>query len=195
MAQKNVKKRYWAFVGYPESLPENWLQVLQESGLQCAISPLHNRDLDPTGETKKAHYHVILAYAGPTTYNSVKRLTDSLNCPIPQPLEQVKGYFRYLTHKDNPEKAQYDEADIQCINGFNILDFSELTRSEVQQIMDRIEDLIRSADLFEYGDVLELLADNGMSAEREVFRGHTIHFNAYLRSRRHRNGQASSGDQ
>ena len=40
---KNVKKRNWAFVLYPESAPENWREELQKTGLQCAISPLHDR--------------------------------------------------------------------------------------------------------------------------------------------------------
>ena len=82
----NVKKNKWAFVLYPESAPENWLEELQFTGLQIAISPLHDKDINPDGEIKKAHYHVILIYDGPTTYNNVKQLTDRLNQPIPQPL-------------------------------------------------------------------------------------------------------------
>ena len=107
---KNVKKRYWAFVLYPESAPEEWRQILTETGLECAISPLHDKDINPDGTPKKAHYHVILCYAGPTTYNCVKTLTESLNQPVPQPIEQVKGYYRYFSHKDNPEKYQYSES-------------------------------------------------------------------------------------
>ena len=75
---KNVKKRNWAFVLYPESAPENWREELQKTGLQCAISPLHDRDMNPDSTPKKAHYHVILTYSGPTSYNVVKALTDAL---------------------------------------------------------------------------------------------------------------------
>ena len=127
MGTKNVKKRNWAFVAYPESLPTDWKEQLQATGLQVAISPLHDRDVDPTGELKKPHYHVILCYAGPTSYNVVKGLTDSLKGPIPQPLEQVRGYYRYFTHMDNPEKYQYSPDTIETINGFSIMDFVELT--------------------------------------------------------------------
>ena len=76
MAEKNVKKRNWAFVLYPESAPKDWREQLQLTGLQCAISPLHDRDTNPTGEPKKPHYHVILTYSGPTAYNVVKALTN-----------------------------------------------------------------------------------------------------------------------
>ena len=45
MISKNIKKRYWAMVLYPDSAPQNWEELLQETGLQCAISPLHDKDL------------------------------------------------------------------------------------------------------------------------------------------------------
>ena len=156
MAEKksSVKKRNWAFFVYPTkeqlealgsnydgsdgygTVPNDWKQRLQLSGLQYAISPLHDKDLleDGSGKTKKPHYHVIVVYGSPTTYNNVKSLTDSLNSPIPQALEQVKGYYRYLTHKDNPEKCQYDDKEIVTGGGFNIADFIELSKSEVSEI-------------------------------------------------------------
>ena len=76
MAEKNVKKRNWAFVLYPESAPKDWREQLAKSGIQCAVSPLHDKDLDPTGNPKKPHYHVILVYGNPTTYNNVKGFTN-----------------------------------------------------------------------------------------------------------------------
>lgn len=183
---KNVKKRNWAFVLYPESAPKNWRERLQETGLQCAVSPLHDKDVDPTREAKKAHYHVILTYSGPTSYNVVKSLTDSLNQPIPQALEQVKGYYRYFTHKDNPEKAQYDEREITTINGFNIADFSELTRSEVSEIKKLLQSLIRKFDIREYSDLMDYLQDEEMNLEYEVASNNTYFFDKYIASRRNR---------
>lgn len=187
---KNVKKRNWAFVLYPESAPTDWRDQLQKTGLQCAVSPLHDRDLDPNGEPKKAHYHVILVYSGPTSFNVVKALCDSLNQPIPQPLEQVRGYYRYLTHKDNPDKAQYSDCDIETINGFNICDFVEMTKSEVVAYKKKLQELIREGNILEYADLVDLLADSGMNEEYEVATNHTYFFDKYIASRRH-SGAAS----
>lgn len=183
---KNVKKRNWAFVLYPESAPENWKELLQLTGLQCAISPLHNKDIDPTGEVKKEHYHIILCYSGPTSYNVVKGLTDSLNQPIPQALEQIRGYYRYLTHKDNPDKYQYDEKDIEPLNGFNIYDFIELTKSEVGEIKRMLHCLIRKENFVEYADLLDYLLDNEMFSEYDVASNNTLFFDKLLTSRRHK---------
>lgn len=181
--KSTVKKRNWAFVLYPESAPENWREMLQMSGLQCAVSPLHDKDIDPNGEPKKPHWHVIAVYSGPTSYNVVNALCGSLNAPHPQALEQVRGYYRYLTHKDNPEKAQYDDKDITTINGFNISDFSELTRSEVNSIKFRLQKLIREQEIFEYSDFMDYLQDNDMMSEYEVASNNTMFFDRYIRSR------------
>lgn len=184
--QRSVKKRNWAFVLYPESAPENWLELLMLSGVQCAISPLHDKDLDPTGEPKKAHYHIILIYGNTTTYSNVKNLTDSLNQPIPQPLEQVRGYYRYFTHKDNPEKYQYSDNDIKTINGFNISDFIELTKSEVIQLKKQLQTLIRNLNLYEYSDFMDYLQDNDLNIEYDVASCNTYFFEKYISSRRNK---------
>lgn len=181
---RNIKKRNWAFVLYPESAPEDWRERLQQTGLPCVVSPLHDKDIDPTGQPKKPHYHIILVYSGPTAYSVVSALTSSLNQPIPQALESVKGYYRYLTHKDNPDKAQYLEQDITTINGFDISDFAELTRSEVNEIIRKTQKLCRDMDIVEYSDLLDYLLDNEYLAEHDIVSSHTLLFNSYLRSRR-----------
>lgn len=185
--KSNVKKRNWAFVVYPESAPADWIEQLRKTGLQCAISPLHDKDINPTGDSKKPHWHVIACYSGPTSYNVVKRLTDSFNAPIPQALEQVRGYYRYLTHKDNPEKAQYNEDNITTINGFNITDFVELSKSEVLDIKKRLQQIIRELNITEYSDFMDYLADNEMSVEYEVASNNTYFFDRYIASKRNKN--------
>lgn len=182
---KNVKKRNWAFVLYPESAPADWREQLQKTGLQCAISPLHDKDINPTGEPKKAHYHVIICYSGPTSYNVVKALTNGqLGQTVPQPLEQVRGYYRYLTHEDNPEKAQYSRADIETLNGFNIGDYVELTRSEVVKIKREVQALIRDNGITEYADLMDWLLDAGeaMADHYEVASNNTLFFSKYITS-------------
>ena len=182
--KKVEKKRNWAFVVYPDSAPENWLDILTQTGLEIAISPLHDKDVNPTGEPKKPHYHVIACYNGPTSFNVVKKLTDQLNAPIPIPLEAVKGYYRYLTHKDNPEKYQYDEKDIKTLNGFNIANFSELTRGEVLELKKNIHTYIREHDIKEYCDLLDMLFDDSMFNEYDIATNHTLLFSTYIKSRK-----------
>ena len=186
MAQTNVKKRNWALIAYPDSLPDDWLQILADTGLQVAISPLHDSDLNPDGEPKKAHYHLILCYPGPQTYNAVKTLADSLHCPIPKPLESIRGAYRYFTHLDNPEKFQYDASLIQCLNGFSILDYVELTKSEVLRIKQDLQGFIRAQNIMEYADLMDTLQDSASSDYYDVASSNTYFFEKYISSRRNK---------
>lgn len=181
----NIKKRYWAMVLYPESAPINWKDKLIETGITCAISPLHDKDINPDNTIKKEHYHIILSYEGPTTYNNVKKLCDSLNQPIPQPLESIRGYYRYLVHKDNPEKFQYDERLIQNINGFDISNYLDLTASQVNLYLKQIQQMIIDNDIREYSSLMDLL----LPLEDdfwEIAMKHTIFLNTYITSYRHK---------
>lgn len=186
MPSKNVKKRNWAFIVYPDSLPDDWLELLQLTGLPCAISPLHDRDFNADGEQKKPHYHVMVCYSGPTSYNVVRGLTEQLNAPVPKPLESVRGYYRYLTHLDNPEKAQYSDSDIALLNGFNISDFVELSKSEVLQYKKKLQDIIRQSGIYEYSDFMDMLLDSDMTTEYDVASSNTFFFEKYISSRRNK---------
>jgi hypothetical protein len=184
-SKRIIKKRHWAFVVYPESAPADWVEQLQQKGLQCAVSPLHDKDIDPTGELKKSHYHVIITYSGPTSFSIVQGITESLNAPVPIALEQVKGYYRYLTHKDNPEKFQYDENDIKTINGFDITEFVEVSKAELLNYKIEIEKLIDEKNIIEYSILLRYLRSNDLLHLYEVASSHTIWCNAYIKSCRH----------
>lgn len=187
MADKNVKKRNWAFVLYPESAPVDWLERIQKSGVMAAVSPLHDKDVNATGEPKKPHYHVILVYGNPTTFKNVESFTKSLNQPIPQALEQVRGYYRYLTHMDNPEKAQYPASEIRTLNGFDIGDFVEMTKSEVTKIKRAISEYIVENDLREYADLIEMTMCDGVPPEWfDIASSQTMYFTGFLKSRHYR---------
>ena len=112
MKLSNQKGRAWAFVMYPESMPDNYFELLEQTGLPFAISPLHDKDLDPTGQPKKPHYHVMCYYDNTTTKKNVKEnVCDLVNGTIPIKLESMRGMYRYHLHLDNPDKYQYDDRD------------------------------------------------------------------------------------
>lgn len=178
------KGRIWACVAYPESLPTNWIELLQETGLQIAISPLHDKDLNPTGEVKKAHYHIIFNYDGPTTQKHVKDLCDSLNMTIPIKLESLRGMYRYHIHLDNPEKYQYDDRDRILLGGFDPSSVNSLTKTEVDKFIQEILNFIEDNNILEYRDLIFNLRDYPNMCL--VACTHTILFNTYIKSKRHK---------
>lgn len=192
---KDIKKRYWAFVLYPESAPPDWIEHLQMLGITSAVSPLHDLDVNADGEIKKEHYHIILCYNGPTTFNNVKSLTvDTLNATIPQPLESIKGYYRYLTHQDNPEKAHYSESDIKCLNGFNIFDYIDVTGLEKTRLKVSVIDDIIKHNIREYAELCLFYAYDDLT-KFELVSTNTIFFNRFLASRRFTDDTHMSDDE
>lgn len=186
MEIKKIKKRNWAFVVWPDSAPSNWRDLLQETGLMFAISPFHDKDINPDGEVKKPHYHVIMTYDGPTTFNNALSVAKLANANTVQPLEQIRGYYRYFTHFDNPEKYQYDEKDITTINGFDINNYIEMTYTEVSRYLCQIQQLIRDKSITEYADLLDFLFDNDLKELWDVARNHTLLLNTYISSLRYK---------
>lgn len=179
-----IKKRNWTFLVYLDSAPENWRDLLIQRGLQFAVSPLHDKDINPDGSPKKSHYHVIVHYDGPTTYNNVKNLTDEFHCPIPFPIDSPIGMYRYFTHKDNPEKYQYDPKDIRLFNGFDIE--TCLSSSDILKNIKEIQFLINEKDIHEYSSLLDLLINFDSIDLYYTAVTKSILFNTYLTSRRHR---------
>lgn len=157
---KNVKGRDWTFIVYPESAPKAWREILDDTHLRWVESPLHDRDVNPDGEIKKPHWHILLSYDGPVTLGAVKKLTDKLNSPNPQKISSSKGLVRYMAHLDNPEKFQYSVADIKGHNGADIAAYFELTATNKLAIMKEIVRYIYENGVDNYSDFLMFCIEN-----------------------------------
>lgn len=117
MVNKIVKTRNYACIVYPESAPENWQQLLAENFVPAFISPLHDKDINPTGELKKPHYHVMIMFDNtkvPEQAMEIFSLIGGVGCEI---VKSLRGYARYLCHLDNPEKVQYSVDDVRSLCG------------------------------------------------------------------------------
>jgi hypothetical protein len=188
--KQEKKARYWGAVGYLDSLPENWRDIIIKNGIKAAVSPLHDKDTyedgEHVGQPKKPHYHILFAWGNVTTYNNVRRFVqDELHCPIPQSIQSPQGMYRYFTHKDHPDKHQYAEKDIENLNGFNILDFVPVMRGESIALQRKIMKYIEDKDICEYFDLVQAFmygTDNDVMFEYAC--GHTLLFSKYLDSRR-----------
>ena len=177
------KSRYWAFIVYPESVIENWKDKLIEIGCMFAVSPLHDKDTNPDGTLKKAHYHIILQFEGPTTYKNVKEnICDLVKGTIPQKIISNRGYYRYLCHLDNPEKEQYKVEEIEKYNGYEI----DLTTSEIVLIKSKIIEDIEKYNYVEYCDLIDHYNNTGEYENLEMSMNNAYFFNQYITSRRNK---------
>ena len=115
--QKKTRTRNFATVVYPESAPECWQDILSQYCIPAFISPLHDADLNPTGELKKAHYHVILMFESLKTKDQAQDIFTSIGGVGCEVVQSIRGYARYLCHLDNPEKHKYSESDVCSLSG------------------------------------------------------------------------------
>lgn len=178
------KGRDWACVVYPESVNPDWLNILQESKLQIAISPLHDKDLNPDYTQKKSHWHVLIRYEGPTTHNHVKELCDSIGATNPIKIESARGMFRYHIHLDNPEKYQYSDRDRILLNGFNTDNLDSFTEAELDNLENDILDIIEEYNITEYYHLLNYLKVSEKFNLLKVAKKRTVLLNAYIKSRK-----------
>lgn len=154
--QDNLKGRHFSYIIYPDSAPADWIEQLKSIGLAFVVSPLHNKDINADGTKKKDHWHIIVSWGNTTTYRAARGLCNILNCPIPQMLRNCNGMYRYLTHKDNPEKHQYKEQP-KCYNGW----VRPLDNADVANIKHEIWQMVYIEDCQEYGELLMMCEQRG----------------------------------
>lgn len=149
---------WWMCIVYPDSAPEHWIEKLKMTGLQAAISPMHDHDCwdhpSPAtvnaetgeivpegarykkGDRKKAHWHVIIKTEKKTSWREMNALLQSItHCPYIQKCRSLRKTYEYFLHLNHPNKYQgYDREEIIKLNDFVI----EPTKYEQAIMYDEI---------------------------------------------------------
>lgn len=152
---KDNRARNWTFVLYPDSALHDWSDILNELHIQWCVSPLHDRDINPDGTPKKAHWHVLLCFEGNKSQDQVDEISHSINGTICQKVSSVRGMVRYFTHMDNPDKFQYSAGDIGCHGGFDSSDYLTLGKSRQLDLLDEIFTFIKQEGIVELHEVID----------------------------------------
>lgn len=186
--KKDDRKRYlsWTCVIYPESLPENWRELLGEMMIPWACSPLHDKDVNADGEAKKPHYHLLLSFRSVKTYEQVKEFTDKLNAPAPQECKDTRGLVRYFLHLDNPEKAHYERSQILAGGGFDVENALQATATEEEAILDEMCEFIREHNVTEFFDFNDYVRTE-RKEWRTILRKNCFYLTQIIKSLRYKN--------
>ena len=185
--KKETRTRIWTFIVYPESSPENWVDILNDMHLEFVVSPLHDQDKNATGELKKPHWHVLLMYNGVKSYDQVKEITDMINCPRPERCHNAKAMVRYMAHLDNPDKAHYKIEDIRAYGGVDIQELLRPTTSERYSIIREMIEYVRNEQIIELQDLIDYaIAERYDDWFPLLCDSCTYVVNQYIKSIRHR---------
>lgn len=132
--------RNFATVFYPESCSfEDMRNFLSDLHVSCFISPLHDKDINPTGEPKKPHWHVMFMFEGKKSREQVADLLNGSGAVGIEIVNSQRGYARYLCHLDNPEKVQYNIDQVTALSGADYDDSIGLPVDTVKACRDMIE--------------------------------------------------------
>lgn len=192
------RAKNYTLVVYPDDLPERakdtWMGAFSSLGYKMAVSPLHDKDTNPDGEIKKAHWHVLLQ--GGTAWITIKTLRelvltefDGRGVAVPQSVSNVIGLMRYLVHLDNPEKFQYDKNDIRVFNGATVENAFALSKDDELAIRcDIIRYVQENEDILEYHQVVDTalqMSNDGDNAWIKALDNRSHMVESYIRSKRH----------
>ncbi|MDT2194952.1 replication protein [Paenibacillus larvae] len=201
------KARYFTFLLYPESIPEDWEMKLESIGLPIAISPLHDKDLsDVEGQKyKKAHYHVIYVAKNPVTTDSVRKkvrqiLGDKSVSMVQIVVQSMENIYLYLTHESKDaiakKKRVYDKKDIKLLNNFDIDRYITLDAEDKDDMLNDVCDLIDENGLANIRELRRFVKTRGaehnllsMKIINSVLRSHTglirLYFDAVYQERKY----------
>lgn len=191
--QKEVQKKYdekrrgkrartWACIVYPESAPKDWIERLKEEHVATLISPLHDRDVTAEGELKKAHYHVMIMREQPISGEQARMVFEKMGVKMsPELVKSARGYARYLVHRDDGDKYQYDEAGVRGLSGASWKAVALDKEEVVDSILTEIEDYIDDNNVLSYRQLCKYARAERPEWVHEV-RKHTFHLTAYVKS-------------
>lgn len=189
MSDKNTssgkgRTRNFATVVYPDSenTPDNWQEILAEQFVPAFISPLHDKDVNPTGEKKKAHYHVLIMFDSVKTSEQAKEIFEKIGGVGCERVNSLRGYSRYLCHLDNPEKEPYEQNEVRALCGADFSGVIGLVTDKYKAISEMI-DFCEEQNVLSYSELLKYCRNERFDWFRVLCDNGTIVIKEYLKSR------------
>lgn len=110
-------------VFYSDTLPANFIQLIESLNIPCVISPLHDRDFNLiTGDMIKPHYHVIFFFDRNKSPEFVREVFSSFCNLRFDVVNNLRLFVRYLCYLDSPIVSSYKVSDVICFGGINYFD-------------------------------------------------------------------------
>lgn len=196
--QNGERHKVWMLVFYPDSVPSEWRDLLAELHMKVWVSPLHDKDKwtaadekkDPkhkAGTAKKDHWHLVAQYE--VQVDRATFLADFGFLNGPQNVKVVKSLIsmvRYLVHADDPDKAQYDKADVLTFGGAELDLVEQLGTHERHEALKAMRAFIREHNITDFCDFVDYCD------ECEITWAHLLDDNSsyviekYIKSRRYK---------
>lgn len=176
------KTRGYVGMLYEDSAPSDWQERLNDLHIPAIVSPWHDRDVNPDGTPKKKHRHVMIIFDGPRALKQAQEVLTSIGCiGYCQPVQSITGQARYMCHLDNPEKAQYDPADVLQLSGADYEELCQKTVDRMKAIADMC-DFVDANCIYSFAELVRYARANEQTWFRHLASDCTIFMREYIKS-------------
>lgn len=173
LPKKDERFRNCCMIVYPESVIEDWIEILREKHIPFVVSPLHDKDLDPEAPPdydgdlqplpKKPHYHVAFLCDGNHTLQFFQELADLIHAYKKVfKIYNVRSMLRYFCHLDNPEKFQYPESEMKAYCGADPTQYMEMGGRTLMYECKKIQSFIKGMKFTSFQAFTDYLNENGL---------------------------------
>lgn len=190
------RTRNWTVIFYPDDLPENWTSLVDELHFKWLESPIHDKDFNADGTPKKPHYHTLFMFECVKTAEQVEAMLKEvfgesktgsiIGVAKPKQVVDRCAIVRYMAHMDNPDKTQYDSADIVGHNGADPAEVLRYSATETREMIVAMEEYIEEHNITELADFSRAIRYDYPEWHTIVATKMTMYFNAFIRSCRHK---------
>lgn len=191
-----ARTRNWAVIFYPEDLPDNWQQMVDDLMCRWIEGPMHDQDVNPDGTPKKNHVHTLFMFDAVKSAEQVAAMLKGafgesesgsiIGVAAPQQATDRSAVVRYMAHLDHPNKVQYDINDIVGHNGADPAEVLRYSATETIGMMIAMEEYIEEHGITELSDFSRAIRYDRPEWYTLLATKMTMYFSSFIRSRRHK---------
>lgn len=160
---KHLLGRNWTFELYPDSMDPEYRSKINALHCEWAESPVHDKDVRADGSPKKPHIHVVLSFEGNKSYEQIKEICNSVKGVIAPEfgsedtalVHSIRGMVRYLVHRDDADKYQYEQSGIVAHGGMDIDQYFGYPQGMIKRMIQEMMAWCDANSIFEYCDLLD----------------------------------------
>lgn len=196
LSRAGTRTRNWCVIFYPDDLPDDWKNQVDEMHVRWIEGPIHDNDFNPDGQPKKLHVHTLFMFDVVKNREQVKEIFVDLfgvsetgaivGVASPEACRDRSGAVRYMAHLDNPQKAQYDVADIVGHNGADPAEIIRYSVTEALNKMTEMEEFIEDNGITELSDFSRAIRYTHPDWYQILTTKSTFYFNSFISSVRHK---------
>lgn len=176
--KKPIKYRHWLILLYKDSESYNFDEVLRICKSQKNYAYIKHL---PESNEKKEHYHVILSFENATSKPTLARKLGIQENYLSE-IKSFRTMCRYLIHKDDEDKIQYDLDEVKvskCFSRDYYKQFDDIESEE--EIISNIYDFISNLDEDYSIGLMKLIKYININAYDRIYKRYRYEFTDYLK--------------